>query len=75
MGRQEEETVTANERIEKYLTRRIGEIRALGTVERSFQKSTFMLETVTFAEAGFITHDERFAWVERMFRETGSLAG
>ena len=48
-----------------------------GPFDRSFQKSTFMLEAVTFAEAGLITHDERFAWVERMLRETGSgsLAG
>lgn len=65
-------------KIEAYLVRRIGEIRAMsGPFDRSFQKSTFMLEAVTFAEAGLITHDERFAWVERMLRETGSgsLAG
>lgn len=69
-------TETTDERIVKYLTRRIGEIRAMRLPkEESFQKSTFMLECSTFAEAGFITHDERFEWVERMLRETGSRAG
>lgn len=58
-------------KIETYLIRRIGDIRAMkGPQDGSFQKSTFMLEVSTFAEAGFITHDERFAWVERMLRET-----
>lgn len=68
--------MTAEEKVEKYLIRRIGEIRALLLPkEQSFQKSTFMLEVSTFAEAGFMTHDERFEWVERMLRETGSRAG
>ncbi len=77
MGRKEEETVTdpAKEKIEGYLTRRIEGIRALGPLEGSFQKSTFMLEASSFAEAGLITQDERFAWTERMLRETGSATG
>lgn len=69
MGRQEEKTVI-DERIVTYLTRRIDQIRGLREPrDRSFQKSTFMLEASTFAEAGFITHDQRFEWTERLLRE------
>jgi hypothetical protein len=60
-----------DERAEKYLTRRIGEIKRIEDhKQRSLAKSTFMLECSTFAEAGFMTHDERFAFTERMLEET-----
>jgi len=59
-------------RAEKYLTRRIGEIKQVENPKaRSFAKSTFMLECSTFAEAGFMTHAERFALTEHMLREVG----
>lgn len=61
-----------DERAEKYLTRRIEEIKRIADHKpRSLAKSTFMLECSTFAEAGFMTHDERFAFTERMLREVG----
>ena len=69
MGSEEEEALM-DERAEKYLARRVEEIKQIVDPKpRSFSKSTFMLECSTFAEAGFMTHDERFAWTERMLRE------
>lgn len=59
-----------DERAAKYLARRIEDLRRVEDPKtRSFQKSTFMLECSTFAEAGFMTHDDRFEWTERMLRE------
>lgn len=61
-----------DERAEQYLLRRIGEIKQIGDPKaRSFSKSTFMLECSTFAEAGFMTHAERFELTERMLGEAG----
>lgn len=62
----------AEAKIEAYLTRRIGEIRATqGPQDRSRDKSAFMMSTGAFAAAGFMTHDQMFEWNERMFREVG----
>ncbi len=62
--------MTVEVKIEAYLTRRIGEIRTTASPQdRSFQKSVFMLETSTFAEAALMTHGQRFDWNDRMLRE------
>lgn len=72
MERQEEVPVTVEAKIEAYLTRLIGEIKAaLAAPEQSHQKTSFMISTQVLAEAGFITHDQKFEWNERMLREVG----
>jgi len=70
--RKEEVPVTAEAKIEAYLTRRIEEIKQ-GRVplEGPFEKSSFMLSTQVLADAGFITHDQKFEWNDRMLREVG----
>jgi hypothetical protein len=39
--------------------------------ERALERSFFMVSTQVLAEAGFITHDQKFEWNERMMLGTG----
>lgn len=60
----------SNSMIEAHLTKKIEALKSTqGPQDRSLCKSLFMVATATFAEAGFITHEQRFEWNERMLRE------
>lgn len=63
-------TGSSNSMIDAHLTKKIEALKGTqGPQERSLCKSLFMVATATFAEAGFITHEQRFEWNERMLRE------
>lgn len=62
--------MTSDSMIDAHLTKKIEAIKGTqGPQERSLTKTLFMVATATFADAGLITHEQRFEWNERMLRE------
>ena len=64
--------MTDDYRAQAYLLRKIDRIKGMKVPsERDQEKTFFMVSTQVLAEVGFLTHEQRFLWNERMLREVG----